>query len=79
MVYANPDIFTFKLIDVKENLLQNIRLTIDTEVDFSITQDIYSTLLQKNEYPTISEIVNFISQHPNYSEIMSREIDKNSK
>jgi spore coat polysaccharide biosynthesis protein SpsF (cytidylyltransferase family) len=80
-IYTHPNEFSiqFEKIDAKIERENNIRLTIDTIEDFKLVQKIYGQL--KNHRITIEadEIVEFIKNNSEYIEIMTNEINKNTK
>lgn len=80
-IYTNTDLFRVKWINGPEILSthQDIRLTIDTEEDFINVQHIYSDLCQKNPYPTINDVVEYLDKHSEYYKFMKDQIEKNSK
>ena len=57
----------------------NIRLTIDTNEDFTNAQHIYAELCKQNPYPTIDEVVSYLNEHPDIYNLMVQQINKNSK
>ncbi|MDE5639291.1 MAG: glycosyl transferase family 2 [Odoribacter sp.] len=59
--------------------INNIRLTIDTETDFENARKIYAEMRKRTVNPSISEVVNYIKCHPEYSDIMETQIKLNSK
>ena len=80
-IYSHLSDFFVSWIDGPECLQEHsdIRLTIDTEDDFRNAAKIYSDLCLADPYPTISDIVNYLDNHPKYYEYMRNQILKNSK
>lgn len=80
-IYENPDVFKIKWIE-KYNTITNrddIRLTIDTEADFTLAQSIYSELALEIDGKSIESIIQFLSSDTVTLEKMKLEIKKNSK
>ena len=80
-IYSNPTIFNVQWIDGPICLRgrSNIRLTIDTNEDFTNAQHIYAELCKQNPYPTIDEVVSYLNEHPDIYNLMVQQINKNSK
>lgn len=80
-IYANEDLFRIKWINGPEVLSTHpyIRLTIDTEDDFKNVQRIYFDLYQKNHFPTIDHVVEYLDEHCEYYQFMKTQIVNNSK
>lgn len=80
-IYANPDSFDIAWLEEPEiiNSHPNIRLTIDTLEDFRNAQSIYADLCTEVQFPTITNVVNYLDAHQNYYISMKRQIEKNTK
>ncbi len=80
-IYSNPSFFSIKWLSPSCDILRErkIRLTIDTETDFKIAQELYKKIVQKKEYPEIAEIIEYLDNNPNYYEIMQEQIKQNTK
>lgn len=80
-IYTHPEHFNFHLLDTPSILTSHdrVRLTIDTETDFTNAQSIYNELNQQTPYPSIEDIIGFLDSHPSYYQTMQQEIAKNSK
>lgn len=80
-IYTHPDKFSiqFEKIDAKIERENNIRLTIDTIEDFKLVQKIYEQLKNHRIAIKADEIVEFIKNNSDYIEIMTNEINKNTK
>ncbi|WP_312751065.1 cytidylyltransferase domain-containing protein [Epilithonimonas hominis] len=81
-VYSNPDKFKIKFINPMDEVIgrENIRMTIDTSDDFKNLAFIYKQL--KARYPDnfgIKEIINFLDENPEMLNLMSQQIEQNSK
>ncbi len=59
--------------------MNNIRLTIDTKIDFENAKKIYAEMRKITMHPSISEVINYLEHHPEYSDIMETQIKLNSK
>ena len=80
-IYSNPDKFRIDWIDGPDIIKTHpdIRLTIDTQDDFRVAQQIYADLCGNNPYPTIDEVVDYLDKHIDYYDSMKSQIEKNSK
>lgn len=80
-IYSNPDKFNIVWIMDAGKVVRNlpIRLTIDTESDFINAQKIYSHFVTSKIDPTISNLVDYLSEHLSIISEMESEIKKNSK
>lgn len=80
-IYANPDVFSIDWIEADSSIINrtDIRLTIDTQVDFNNAKTIYNDLTVDTKYPTIKQIVEYLDSHSEYLDTMKAEIVKNSK
>ncbi len=77
-IYEHSDQFKCKFLDLPEVLKsrQDIRLTIDTMVDFETIKALYSSV---NGSVSMDEIVNSIDANPGYKSQMANQIRLNSK
>ena len=78
-IYSHPEEFDIEWIEGPNEINREIRLTIDTELDFKTAQTIYSALCQSNPYPNIEDVVEYLDRNPSYYEIMKKQIMINSK
>lgn len=83
-IYANPDKFKVKFIDVPGFLTEktNIRLTVDTKEDFLLAKELYDKFIETGHIEKdidIEELIGFISENEKYLNIMKNEIIKNEK
>ena len=80
-VYLHPEKFRIKLIDAPDGLgtRDDIRLTVDTKVDFEMNQMLFQQIIEKNVPLVPGEIVNYVDQHVEFKEIMNYQIKSNSK
>ncbi len=79
-IYTHSDQFNIKWLSPAICITDrhDIRLTIDTANDFYNAQNIYTTLSQTKSF-SISDIVEYIDQHPECAAIMKNEILINTK
>ncbi len=80
-IYANRDIFDVNFFEIIPQIdkHKDIRLTIDTQVDFDIQKEIYSKLNNNIPNFTSLNVIDFLEDNPHYLEIMRNEILKNQK
>lgn len=83
-IYANPDNFRLSFTpisntDSRLDKQNNIRLTIDTETDFKISQDIYNYLTNNNIPITTPNIINYLDDHKEIYVVMEKIINANKK
>ena len=75
-IYRRPN--TFKLHNVSNSLdMSKYRLTVDYEVDFQLTEQIYQSLYPINKLFSMEEIITFLDGHPEIYKLNSH-IEKNS-
>jgi spore coat polysaccharide biosynthesis protein SpsF (cytidylyltransferase family) len=73
-IYDNPDIFNIKKININNDEIRNIRLTIDTEDDFNLCRSIYTRI---SGDISIDSVIRYITQKD--KENMINLIYKNKK
>ncbi|MBQ8760347.1 MAG: glycosyltransferase family protein [Bacteroidales bacterium] len=80
-IYANPNDFNIKFFNIPEEIdsHDDIRLTIDTKVDFDIQKEIFNVIYKKNPSFNASDVVAFLNENQQYMKIMRDEILKNQK
>ena len=80
-IYSNPEMFNIEWIDAPDAIMSHpdIRLTIDTSEDFENAQRIYGVLCDKQNYPTIEDVINYLDNHQDYYKLMRKQIAKNNK
>lgn len=80
-IYTFPDLFKIHYIPIPLEIetKSNIRLTLDTIEDFNIQKDIFSVLMDKNKFFSTDEVISVLDAHPDYYEIMQKQININSK
>ncbi|MDX9881425.1 MAG: glycosyltransferase family protein [Prolixibacteraceae bacterium] len=80
-LYGHPQLFNVRFLDAPEFIFSrsDIRLTLDTPVDFSLQQKIYAEMKLQNPNFDIDEVVAFLDKNPELLQQMKLEIDKNSK
>lgn len=78
-IYGNEDIFKIEKLQMpEEDFCRSVRLTIDTEEDFNMAQEIYSMFENKNEI-TIAKLKTIVANHPEYLQKMQRIISQYAK
>lgn len=75
-IYENPTMFNLKWIDFGDSLIDEIRLTIDTEHDFKVAQNIFE-LCDKNI--SIEKIYEVLRHNENLLIEMKNNIERNAK
>ena len=80
-VYSHPEIFNIHWLatPVALNGRSDIRLTVDTEEDFSTVQGIYSSMMDKNPSSSIMDVIDYIDSHSQLLDKMKNQINLNSK
>ena len=82
-IYKHPSEFNIEWLHVGEEIAshKDIRLTIDTEVDFRNTGKLFEILCRdkKGSYPDAKEVIKFIEENPEFLSLMKEEIRKNEK
>lgn len=80
-IYQHPESFQVKLFKAPDNLggRDDIRLTVDTQSDFNLVQDIYTKLINQKLAIIPANIINFLDRNPGYMEIMKDQIKQNKK
>ena len=80
-LYENPNKYNIGKLFVNERITQhlNIRLTVDTEQDFLIAQEVYFKLLDLNKKKTIENIMKIATENTEIIERMERSIYENTK
>lgn len=80
-IYANRDIFDVNFFEIIPQIdkHKDIRLTIDTQVDFDIQKDIFNKLNNNIPNFTSLNVIDFLEDNPHYLDIMRNEILKNQK
>lgn len=80
-IYTHPDEFEISWLMTPPllNGRSDIRLTVDTEEDFQIAQEIYAKMKKLNSLYSIQDVVNYIDGQPELIKKMVSQIEKNSK
>lgn len=80
-IYSHSDLFKIEWLSCPEQIdnYSDIRLTVDTEEDFEITQRIYSELYLKSSKFGFRDILNFLKDKEEYVYIMKKNIKQNGK
>lgn len=79
-IYENSENYNIHLehLEEYEDLL-SIRLTVDTKVDFELSQEIFEACVTQNLEFTPDTIETLILKHPEWLEIMNQETERNRK
>lgn len=77
-IYTFPEGFNIYWIERLINTNQ-IRLTVDTEIDFNIAKNIYGKLSNKINTIGYKDVIDFLSTDLQYLDLMKQEILNNSK
>lgn len=80
-IYGNPEKFNVNFIKIPIEIEEHddIRLTIDTKIDFDIQKEIFENIYKTNESFDLNDVVNYLVENQRYFEIMKNEIRKNQK
>ena len=80
-IYANPDDFNIKNINIHEEIdsHNDIRLTIDTKIDFDIQKEIFNKIYKEKPNFNAFDVLNFLNENKEYLGVMKEEISKNQK
>jgi spore coat polysaccharide biosynthesis protein SpsF (cytidylyltransferase family) len=80
-IYKNPDQFKIQYIKVNNTDINfnKIRLTVDDQIDYEITKEVYFNLKSKNVSISISNVTRFIKNRPDLLIIMNKQILNNVK
>lgn len=80
-IYINPDQFKIQYIKIKNKDidLNKIRLTVDDQIDYEVTKDVYFNLKSNNISISISNVIRFIKNRPDLLNIMNIQILNNCK
>lgn len=83
-IYNHLDVFSCKFIPISDVIpgieeLHDLRLTVDTEDDFRIQQEIYSNLIKNGDNISPDNIIRFLSSRDDLYSIMKKNILNNSK
>lgn len=75
-IYENPSMFSIKWIDFKDEMIDKIRLTIDTISDFEIAKKIYK---ECHPYLEFEDLKKYFSKNPSILHEMEKNIKLNEK
>ena len=80
-IYSHPDQFDIKYtrIDPYIDQERSIRLTVDTKNDFELAKQIYESSIANGITHDSISLVKYIKQHPEWIQVMQKEILSNSK
>ncbi len=77
-IYENPDIFKVNLIKAPEFLFQrnDLRFTVDTEIDLDNVKKIYAKLMEEKKEVTIENLVKYVDGDDSSLKVMKAQIKK---
>lgn len=78
-IYTHEKLFNIEWLVPKYAINEKIRLTIDTEADFVLSQSILSNMNIEGVFPSTSSVVNYIEQNKDILNEMSNQIKLNTK
>ena len=80
-IYTYPEHFSIQWIPVPREIAvrKDIRLTIDTEVDFQNASRLYAAMKEEGKRMNAESVLIYLDEHPEYKATMIGEISKNSK
>lgn len=82
-IYTHDDIFRVRWLDTPVGISsrQDIRLTIDTPVDFRNISELYTRLTELNKglEADMAEVLAYLDAYPEFRQVMLSEIKSNSK
>ena len=80
-IYANPNDFNIKFFNIPEEIdsHDDIRLTIDTKIDFDIQKEIFNKIYKEKPDFNAFDVLSFLNENKEYLKIMKDEISKNQK
>ena len=67
-IYANPDDFNIKFFNIHEEIdsHNDIRLTIDTKIDFDIQKEIFNKIYKEKPNFNAFDVLNFLNENKEY-------------
>lgn len=64
-IYRHPELFTIKFLEAEKKLTRpEIRLTIDTQEDFNLVNEIFKNLYSENKIFLTEDVIDFLDSHP---------------
>jgi spore coat polysaccharide biosynthesis protein SpsF len=77
-IYEHPKYFNIMKLPVEQSIsnMQNLRLTVDTESDFTIAKSLYSVYAENNN---LVELIQFVKTKPEIFELMKENIQAQRK
>jgi spore coat polysaccharide biosynthesis protein SpsF len=64
-IYEHPELFKIRFIEAENKLRRpELRLTVDTQEDFSFVSEIYKNLYQKDQLFYTEDVIDFLDNHP---------------
>jgi spore coat polysaccharide biosynthesis protein SpsF len=80
-IYTNRNLFQCEFLQLPDflNGRENIRLTVDTESDFILTQELYQKVISQSESYKLEDLLELIDENPVILSKMEAQIKENAK
>lgn len=78
-IYSHPHLFELNLLDIPFIESDKVRLTIDTQEDFKLVQQIYSELMDSKGNAEPETIMSYLNEHPENLVLMYEQINAQKK
>ncbi|MFA5418068.1 MAG: glycosyltransferase family protein [Bacteroidales bacterium] len=80
-IYLNPNQFNVSFVNAPESVYsrKDIRLTIDTLVDFNLVKAMYSDMMDIGLQLNVDSIMSYLKSRPGLIQTMKSQIEKNKK
>jgi spore coat polysaccharide biosynthesis protein SpsF len=64
-IYGHPELFKIKFLEAEKKLTRpELRLTVDTQEDFNLVNEIYKNLYDKDKLFYADDVIDFLDAHP---------------
>lgn len=64
-IYEHPELFKIKFLEAEKNLRRpELRLTIDTQEDFNLVNEIFKNLYSEDKIFLAEDVIDFLDSHP---------------
>lgn len=74
--FTKTNIFKTKDLEINPEHQKKYRLTVDTPEDFKVVEKIYNELYQEGKVFSLSEIIDFLDNHPEITQINQKVIQR---
>lgn len=78
-IYSHPHLFELNLLDIPFSESDKVRLTIDTQEDFKLAQQIYSELMDSKGNVEPETVMSYLNDHPEHLDLMYEQINAQKK